>query len=156
MLEVEPRPPAQQTAKPPEKLRHRRETKLEMRERDLWRLGGERAQHHSECRRILRREPTLTARGERSGAEPEESILFGNQPLAKPFGRSLDPPVLLEPLRELLGGLLRLELVQLAALGEQAARLQLQERRDENEKLAAGVEVELVPFGIDEGRMMSS
>ena len=67
----------------------------------------------------------------------------------------LDPPVLLEPPRELLGGLLRLQLLELAVLaGEQAARLQLQQRRHEHEELAARVEIELFALGkaLDEGK----
>ena len=66
----------------------------------------------------------------------------------------LHPAVLGEAPRELLGGLLRFELGELCFLvGEQVPGLQLEQRRDQDEELAAGVEVELVALGepLDEG-----
>ena len=60
----------------------------------------------------------------------------------------LHPAVLGEAPRELLGGLLRLELGELGLLfGEQVPGLQLEQRRDQDEELAAGVEIELVALG---------
>ena len=60
----------------------------------------------------------------------------------------LHAPVLRKAPGELLGGLLRLELGELGLLvGEQVPRLQLEQRRDQDEELAAGVEVELVALG---------
>ena len=82
-----------------------------------------------------------------AGPDPEEAVALAREPLAEPRGRLLHPPVLGEPPRELLGGRLRLELGELGRLlREQAARLQLQQRRDEHEELAARVEVELIPL----------
>ena len=76
------------------------------------------------------------------------------EPLEQPGGGLLHAPVLGEPARELLRGLLGLELVELGGLvGEERARLELEQRRDEDEELAARLEVELVPLGhaLDEG-----
>jgi len=66
----------------------------------------------------------------------------------KRAGRGLlHAPVLGQAPRELLGGLLGLELGQLRVLlGEERAGLQLEQRRDEDEELAARVEVERVPL----------
>ena len=62
--------------------------------------------------------------------------------------RLLRAPVLGEPPRELLGGLLGLELGELGVLlREHRARLQLEQRGDQDEELAAGVEVELAALG---------
>ena len=64
---------------------------------------------------------------------------------ASQAGRLLHPAVLGEPARELFGGLLRLELGELGLLvREERARLQLEQRRDQDEELAAGLEIELV------------
>ena len=98
--------------------------------------------------RLLRRELQLDLRRERRRADPEEAVALGREPLAQPRRRLLHPPVLGEPPRELLGRRLRLELGELGRLlGEEAARLQLEQRRDEDEELAARLEVELVPLG---------
>ena len=84
-------------------------------------------------------------RGERRRAEAEEALALAREPLAQPGRGLLHAPVLGEPPGELLGRLLRLELVELGALlGEQVPRLDLEQRRDEHEELAARVEVELV------------
>ena len=57
----------------------------------------------------------------------------------------LHAPVLGEAPRQLLGGLLRLELGELRLLvREQMTRLELEQRRDQDEELAARVEIELV------------
>ena len=88
------------------------------------------------------------ARRERRGPEPEEAVALGLQPLGQPGRGLLRAPVLGEPARQLLGRLLGLELRQLGLLvREEPARLQLQQRRDEHEELAARLEVELVPLG---------
>ena len=47
-----------------------------------------------------------------------------------------------------LGGRRRIEILQVDVLtGEQGARLELEQGRDEDEELAAGLEVELFPLG---------
>ena len=100
------------------------------------------------------REPCARAGRERRRAEPEEAVALAGEPLREPGGRLLHPPVLGEPARELLGRLLRLEVGELGLLvGEERARLQLEQRRDQDEELAAGLEVELVALGepLDEG-----
>ena len=74
--------------------------------------------------------------------------------LAQPGGGLLHAPVLGEPARELLRCGLRLELGELGGfLREEAARLQLEQRRDEDEELAARLEVELLALGeaLEEG-----
>ena len=60
----------------------------------------------------------------------------------------LHAPVLGEAAGQLLGRLLRLELGELGLLvGEEVPRLQLEQRGDQDEELAAGVEIELVALG---------
>ena len=119
-----------------------------MGERDRRRLGRERAQRRGELLGLLRREPALGPRRERRRAEAEEAVALGLEPLREPRRRLLGAPVLGEPAGELLGGLLGLELGELGVLvGEELARLQLEQRRDEDEELAAGVEIELVALG---------
>ena len=87
-------------------------------------------------------------RRERRRAEAEVAVALRREPLAQPRRRLLRAPVLGEPPRELLGGLLGLELGELGVLvGEEPARLQLEQRRDQDEELAARVEVELLPLG---------
>ena len=106
-----------------------------------------------ELLRILRREPSLRPRRERRRAEAEVAVALAGEPLGEPARRLLHPPVLGEPACELLGRLLRLELGQLGLLvGEERARLQLEQRRDQDEELAARLEVELLALGqpIDE------
>ena len=88
------------------------------------------------------------SRRERRRPEPEEPVALVGEPLREPLRGLLDPPVLLEPPRQLLGGLLGLELVELVVLlREEAARLQLEQGRDEDEELAARLQVELLPLG---------
>ena len=82
---------------------------------------------------------------ERCGAEPEEAVARAGEPLCKPRRALLRTPVLGEPPRELLRGSLGLELGELRVLvGEEPARLELEERRDQDEELTARVEVEPV------------
>ena len=98
-----------------------------------------------ELLRLLRRERHLDLRRERRRPEPEEPVALALEPVAQPAGRVLHPPVLGEPPRELLGGGLRLELGELRRLlREEPARLQLEQRGDQHEELAAGLEIELV------------
>ena len=69
-------------------------------------------------------------------------------------GRLLHAPVLGEAPRQLLGRLLRLELGELGLLvREERARLQLEQRGDQDEELPARLEIELVALGqpLDEG-----
>ena len=101
-----------------------------------------------ELRRILVGEPALGPRRERRRAEAEEALALVREPLAQPAGRLLHPAVLGEPPGELLGGLLRLEVGELGLLlGEEVPRLDLEQRGDEHEELAARVEIELVALG---------
>ena len=99
---------------------------------------------------LLRREPPLGPRGASgAGPEPEEAVALGRRAARRASRRaSFVAPVLGEPARQLLGRLLGLELDELGLLvREEPARLQLEQRRDEDEELAAGVEVELVALG---------
>src|SRR5207249_11897637 len=107
------------------------------------RLGREQPKRRTEPFRILRSEPALDTRRERRGTKPEVARGLAVETLAQPRRRLLHAPVVGETARQLLSRLLRLELRQLELLlREEAARLQLQERRDEHEELAAGVEIE--------------
>ena len=148
MLEVEARAPAQERAEPLEELRDRREAERHVRERDLGRLLREHAEHQRERLGILRRERRRDLRRERRRAEPEVAVALRREPLPQPLRGLLGAPVLGEPPRELLGRLFRIELRELGRLvREQRARLQLEQRRDEDEELAARLEVELLPLG---------
>jgi hypothetical protein len=112
-------------------------------ERDLRRLGREQPQRSRERPRLLRRDPRLGLRRERRGPEPEVAVLLGGEPVHQPAGRLLHPPVVLEPAGQLLRGLLRVEVGELdALLGEELPCLQLEQRADEEQELAARVEVE--------------
>jgi len=65
------------------------------------------------------------------------------RPVEQPAGHLLDLPDLLDAPGELLGRLLGVEVGEVDLLvGKELARLQLEERADEHEELAAGVEVE--------------
>ncbi len=103
------------------------------------------SQRVGERGRVLRREPPLGSRCERRGPEPEPAVALRREPLDEPGRGLLHPPVLGEAACELLGGLLRLEPVELGGLvGEEPTGLQLEQRRDEDEELAARLEIELV------------
>ena len=107
------------------------------RRRDGGELGG-----------VLLGELPLGLRRERSRADPEEPVAIVVESPRQPGGRLLHAAVLGEPARQLLGGLLRLELGELGVLvGEERARLELEQRGDEDEEFAAGLEVELVALG---------
>ena len=109
---------------------------------------GQQAQCRGELFGILRRELPLGPRRDRRGADAEITVALAREALREPAGGLLHPAVLGEPPRELLGGLLRLELGELGLLvGEERASLQLQQRRDQDEELAAGFEIELVSLG---------
>src|SRR6185437_3654094 len=93
---------------------------------------------------LLRGELALGARLERRGAEPEEEVAALVEALPQEPGGLLGAAILGQPPCELLCGLLGLELGELGLLlGEHRARLQLEERADQDQELAAGVEVEL-------------
>src|SRR5439155_8334571 len=145
VVEVESAPAAQQRAEPLEELRHGREAQTHVAERDLRRIPREQAESLSELRRLLRGEPALRARRERRRPHPKEAIALGVETLRQPGRRLLRAAVLGETARELLGRLLGPELGQLGLLvGEERARLQLEQPRDEDEELPDRVEVELV------------
>ena len=122
-------------------------------QRDVRRLLREQPQHRGERLRLLRGEFPLRPRRERRRPEPEEPVALGCEPLGQPPGRVLHAAVLLEAPRELLRGLLGLELGEVGVLREQAARLQLEQRSDQHEELTADLEVELFALGepLDEG-----
>ena len=112
------------------------------------------AQGRGERLGLLRRDAGLGARRERRRAEPEVAVVLSLQPLQQPPSRLLDPAELLQPPGQLLRRLLRVEVGKLdLLLREELARLQLEQRADEHEELAAGVEIEPFPFGkmLDEG-----
>src|SRR6476619_2512745 len=118
-----------------EELRDGREAQRHVRERD----GGWRNGEGSECLPerlgILRREPPLDRRRERSRAESEEPVLLGAEALQQPRCRLLHAAVLCEAPRELLRSLLGLELAELGSLlREERTRLQLEESRHEHEE----------------------
>src|SRR5205823_6258324 len=72
-----------------------------------------------------------------------EAVALGVQALREPRRGGLDRAVLLEAPGQLLGGLVRRELGEVhLLLGEELARLQLEQRRDQDEELADRVEVE--------------
>src|SRR5207245_3226608 len=103
-------------------------------------------ERRSQLLRVLRRELRLDARCKRGRPDAEVAVALGLEPLAQPRRRLLHPPVLGQPPSELLRRRLRLELRELGRLlREQPARLQLEQRRDEDEELAARVQAELVP-----------
>ena len=112
-------------------------------------------------RRERRREPlgilgaaARRRRRERGRPDAEVAVALAGEALREPGGRLLHAAVLGQAPRELLRRLLGLELGELRLLvREQRARLQLEQRRDQHEELAAGLEIELVPLGepLDEG-----
>ncbi len=115
-----------------------------MREGHLRRRHGQPSERRREQRRILVGEATFSAWSERRGPEAEEPLSLECEPFAHPRGGLLHASVLGEAARELLGGLLGLQLGELCALlGEELACLDLEQRRDEHEELAAGVEVDV-------------
>ena len=120
-----------------------------MRSRGGGRLGGQSADRVGEPRRRLRRDGGRRPfGGERRRAETEEPVARAGQPFCEPCRPVLGPAVLGEPPRQLLRGRLGLELGELGVLvREEAAGLQLEQRGDEDEELAAGVEVEAVALG---------
>ena len=110
---------------------------------------GERAQRVARARAGSCGASRRSSRGA-SGAGPSRKKRSRSPPSrsAQPRRGLLHAPVLGEPPRELLGRLLGLELGELGLLvREERARLQLEQRRDEHEELAAGLEVELVARG---------
>ena len=149
MVEVEARAAPSSGAEALEELRHRREAEGHVRDRDRRRLDREQraAPPRAGPAPAARAGAPAAARaapgrGGRSGRDSAASR-SASQP-----ARLLRAPVLGQPPRELLGRLLGLELGQLGLLlGEERARLQLEQRRDEDEELAAGVEVELLALG---------
>src|SRR6185312_1999031 len=112
-------------------------------ERERRRLGRKQAQRGAEALRLLLSELPLHTRRQRSGAEPEEPLRFSVEPLREPRRRLLHPAVVGQAPSQLLGGLLRLELRELQRfLRKEAASLQLQESRDQDEELPTCVKVQ--------------
>ena len=115
--------------------------------------GGSTASSAQAPRRAAREPATRTCgsgRAGASGAGPsrKKRSRLCVEPLGEPGAGLLRAPVLGQAPRELLGGLLGLELGELGLLvGKEPARLQLEQRRDQDEELAARVEVELVALG---------
>ena len=108
----------------------------------------EQPQHGAERLGILRRERRLDLRRERRRPEPEVPVALRREPLAEPRRGFLRAPVLGEPPRKLLRRLFGIELRELGVLvGEERARLQLEQRGDQHEELAARLEVELFALG---------
>src|SRR5205823_14725035 len=148
LIEVEQPPPRQQRAEAFDEQRNGREAQRHVRERDLRRLDREQPQHRRERLRLLRRQAALRLRCERRRPKAEETVARLSQPLCQPGRRLFHPPVLGEPARELLGRLLRAELGELRLLvREERARLQLEQRGDKHEELAARLEIELLALG---------
>ena len=86
----------------------------------------------------------ISARGA-IGAGPSavEAVRLRVEPLREPGSRSLDPPVLGEPRGKLLGRLGRAEVGDVRVdVGKQLARLDLEQRADEDEELARRLEVD--------------
>ena len=148
-VEVEAPPSAEQRAEALEELRDGRKPQRHVRERDLRRRLGEQPQRRGEPLRVLRGRAVASACGA-SARRPdaEVAVALAGEALGEPRGRLLHPAVLGQAPRELLRGLLGLELGELRLLvREERARLQLEQRRDQDEELAAGLEIELVPVG---------
>src|SRR5438067_4299726 len=146
-LEVELDAPTEERAKSLEELRDGREAQRHVRERDLRRLLREELKHARQRLGILRRELRLDLRRESRRPDPEEAVALRGESLAQPGRSLLRAPVLREAPRELLGRLLGLELCELCVLvREEPARLQLEQRSDEDEELAARLEIELLPL----------
>src|SRR5439155_24444004 len=111
------------------------------------RRRGQPSHSSCKCRGVLGRESSLGPWGDRRRAEAEPAVPLPPEPFEEPGRGLLHPPILGQPARELLRSLLRLELIELGRLlREQRTRLQFEQRRDEDEELAAGLEVELVSF----------
>ena len=153
-VEVEAAAPGEQRAEALEELGDGREAERHVPERDVRRRRGERAE-----RRRERRRPAARAAAPRvARAAPARGGTSGRARLRaarRARRRLLHAPVLGEPPRELLRGLLGLEVGELGRLvREERARLQLEQGGDEHEELAAGLEVELVALGeeLDEGQ----
>ena len=147
LVEVEQTPSLQQRAEALDEERDRWEAKRHVRERDLWRLGGKATQRLGEPDCFLRRELPLRRRREGRGAETEEAVTGLVQSLGKPRGGLLHASVLGQATRELLRGLLRPEVGKLGfLLREEDPCLQLQQRRNKDEELSAGLEIQLVPL----------
>ena len=153
-VEVEHTPSSEDGAEALEELRDRREAERHVREGHLRRRRRQPSQGVGERCGRLRCQASLGARGEGCRPEPEVAIALRCHPLAEPAGRLLHASVLGQAARELLGRFLRLELRELSVLlGKEMASLDLEQSRDQDEELAARVEVDLVAGGqmLDEG-----
>ncbi len=102
---------------------------------------------------ILSRERPLRHRRERRRPQPEVAVGVRVEPLVQPLRRGLEAAVEREPLGQLLGGLLRSELVEALLVREEPARLQLEQRGHEHQELSARVEIDARALGelLDEG-----
>ena len=153
-VEVEPAPPAEERAEALEELRYGREAQAPCARARHRRGRREERKARSSAAGSCGASVRSGCGRERRRTEPEPAVLLRAEPLSEPGCRLLHPPVLGEPPRELLGGLLGLELAELGRLvREERARLQLEQRGDEHEELAARLEIELVSLRheLDEG-----
>ena len=121
LLEVEAAAPAEQRAEPFEEDRDRREAERHVRDRDRRRLDREGAQRRCKRLRLLRRHRGLELGRERRRPEPEVAVALDGQPLGQPVRGLLEAPVLRQPAGELLGRLLRIELLEIDVLARRPA-----------------------------------
>ncbi len=137
--------PSQEGAKALEKTFDRRQAQRQVRQRRRRRFRSQGAERAREPQRVLRIEGPDGRRCERSGAETEVPVGLRGQAPLEPLGAGLDPTVRGEPLRELGRRLGCVEVVEIevVVLGEDIARLQLEQRGDEHEELAADLQLEL-------------
>src|SRR5438067_2580116 len=141
-VEVEAAASAQNGTKTREELHHGWKPKLHVRERNRRRLGREPAQRIRERGRILGREPALDLWSEGRRPQPEEPVGLRLEQLGEELCAALRPPVGREPPRQLARRLLWLELGELGVLvRKERTRLQLEQRRHQDEELAARFEV---------------
>ena len=112
VVEAKPGAPAHERSEALEEALDRRQLERQVGERRAGRLGGEGAERGGESCRLLRCERTLRPRRKRRRAEPEEAVGLLRQALLQPGRAGLDAPVLGEPLRQLGGCLVGIEVFE--------------------------------------------
>ena len=92
---------------------------------------------------LLGRERPLRHRRERRRAEAEVAVRLGVELLLEPARGSAEAPILRQPLGELARSVVGIEVLErhLLFLREEPARLQLEERGDEDEELAVDLQI---------------